>query len=56
MEENLNMMIRRPNSEDQASAYRMFTAMVNEMRNRGVETFCLDSGYGKVQERWGRRL
>lgn len=52
----LGSLYVHPNVQNQGIGSKLIAAMVNEMRNRGVETFCLDSGYGKAQERWRRKF
>lgn len=52
----LGSLYVHPNAQNQGIGSKLIAAMVNEIRNRGVETFCLDSGYGKAQERWRRKF
>lgn len=52
----LGSLYVHPNAQNQGIGSKLIAAMVKEMRNRGVETFCLDSGYGKAQERWRRKF
>jgi len=52
----LGSLYVHPGIQNQGLGSRLIAAMMNELRDRGIETFCLDSGYGKAQERWRRKF
>lgn len=45
-----------PDYQKQGLGSRLLKQLVTEMRSRGLEEFCLDSGYGTAQEIWTRKL
>ncbi|MBS2967924.1 GNAT family N-acetyltransferase [Metabacillus sp. KIGAM252] len=45
-----------PDYQKNGLGSRMLQAMFAELRNRGFEEFCLDSGYGQAQQIWSKRF
>ena len=45
-----------PEKQNQGIGSQLIHAMIHELHRRGIETFCLDSGYKRAQKRWVRKF
>jgi GNAT superfamily N-acetyltransferase len=45
-----------PERQGAGVASRLIDAMIGELRDRGIQRFCLDTGYRSAQARWIRRF
>lgn len=52
----LGSLYIRPDYQNRGIGSRLIGAMMQEIRARGIESFCLDSGYGRAQKRWLRKF
>lgn len=52
----LGSLYIRPDDQNRGIGSRLIGAMMQELRARGIESFCLDSGYGRAQKRWRRKF
>lgn len=52
----LGSLYIRPDLQGRGIGSRLIAAMMRELRARGIANFCLDSGYGRAQQRWRRKF
>lgn len=45
-----------PSYQDQGVSSALITGMVTYLKKQGINQFCLDSGYKRVQKRWLRKF
>ncbi|OWA36281.1 hypothetical protein B9G55_08400 [Saccharibacillus sp. O16] len=52
----LGSLYIRPDYQNLGIGSRLIAAMMSELEARGIQSFCLDSGYGRAQQRWRRKF
>ncbi|OWR32123.1 GNAT family N-acetyltransferase [Saccharibacillus sp. O23] len=52
----LGSLYIRPDLQGLGIGSKLIAGMMQELRARGIESFCLDSGYGRAQKRWRRKF
>lgn len=52
----LGSLYVRPDYQNQGIGSRLIAALLEELAKRGIDRFCLDSGYRQAQTRWRRKF
>ncbi|MEO3944977.1 GNAT family N-acetyltransferase [Gorillibacterium sp. CAU 1737] len=52
----LGSLYVRPNVQNQGIGSALIRELLTHLRERGIERFCLDSGYWAAQKRWRRKF
>ena len=52
----LGSLLILPEMQNQGVGSKLIYAMIHELHRKGIEVFCLDSGYKRAQKRWVRKF